>query len=212
MITVSDQPSSSNPIYLPPIEDDIDIPLGIELDLNDRLPGLKLDEPTVVLIDANNFYRRAISEGFLVDYHKLRAIFAARCKLEDFYVFSAVDETEPKAVEWVQDLQRAGITTITKPVRQYIDDQNKYVYKGNMDTEMTWVAARLPDHIKHVIIGSCDSDFLAVVEGLQSDEGRTASVMGISNHRRRGMSADLIRQADYFYDLWYIKEQVAIYG
>lgn len=187
-----------------------DTSLMEELEINEVFPGLVRGQPTAVLIDYNNLYRRSRAEGFVIDCPKLKSILANRCDLRYFAVVSAVDIEDPAMRPWIEDLRAANITPITKPVRRYVDDfTNEWVFKGNMDVELTIEALSLSEGFTHVIIGSCDGDFIPLIERLRKGRLRTVSVMGVSNFRRKGMNQDLIRCASNFYDLRLISKYIS---
>lgn len=184
-----------------------------ELEINEVFPGLIRGQGTAVLIDVNNLYRRSKAEGFTIDYPKLKSIISSRCDLRCFAVVSAVDVEDPAMHPWIEKLRAAGITPITKPVRRYLDDlTGEWVYKGNMDVELTIEALTLSEGFAHVIIGSCDGDFIPLIKHLREGRFRTISVLGISNYKRKGMNEELIRCADNFYDLRLIEKHISTLG
>ena len=195
-----------------PIPKDLERDTGLqdELAINEVFSGLVRGQATAVLIDVNNLYRRSMAEGFSLEYTKIKDIIAARCDLRYFAVVTAIDVGNPAMHPWIDSLRQAGITCITKPVRPYYDEfSNESVYKGNMDVELTIDAMSLSDGFAHVIIGSCDGDFIPLIKRLREGRFRTVSVMGVSNHLRKGMSQDLIKCADNFYDLRLIAKHVS---
>lgn len=184
-----------------------------ELEINEAFPGLIRGQGTAVLIDVNNLYRRSKAEGFVIDYTKLKSIIGSRCDLRYFAVVSAVDVENPAMHPWIEKLRAAGIIPITKPVKRYVDDvTDNWVYKGNMDVELTISALTLSEGFAHVIIGTCDGDFIPLIKHLRTGNFRTVSVLGISNNKRKGMNEELIRCADNFYDLLMIEKHVSSVG
>jgi len=195
-----------------PIPKDIisDTSLIDELEINEAFPGLIRGQATAVLIDVNNLYRRSKAEGFTIDYTRIKNIIGSRCDLRYFAVVSAVDIEDPAMHPWIEKLRGAGITPITKPVKRYLDDlTGDWVFKGNMDVELTIAALTLSDGFAHVIIGSCDGDFIPLIKHLRNGNFRTISVLGVSNFKRKGMNEDLIRYADNFYDLRIVEKHIS---
>jgi uncharacterized LabA/DUF88 family protein len=111
---------------------------------------------------------------------------------------------------WIEKLRGAGITPITKPVKRYLDDlTGEWIFKGNMDVELTIAALTLSDGFAHVVIGSCDGDFIPLIKHLRNGNFRTISVLGVSNFLRKGMNEELIRYADNFYDLRIVQKHIS---
>ena len=186
--------------------------IGEQLELNEALPGLALHEPTAILLDVNNLYRRADENGFRIDYLKLRAMFSQRCDLRYAGVCSAVDRTDPKAQQWVSYMRRHGYDTITRDLKRYINRDGDAVSKGNMDVELTIAAMSLSPGFTHVVIGTCDGDFVPLVEKLREGHLRKVSVLGITNDDNSGMSDALRNAADNFYDMTAIRGYIEYLG
>lgn len=193
-----------------PEEAETDKLVNKELSISEALPGLMRGQGTAILIDSNNLYRRAKSEGFQIDYVKLKNIFASRCDLRHCSIFSAVNPEDHRAQDWISFLTAHGIIPITKPVRRMVDDNDTPYYKGNMDVDLVIEAMSLSEGFAHVVIGSCDGDFVPLINALRKGRYRTVSVMGISNHLGKGMSEDLAKSGDHFYDLWKIKDYITV--
>lgn len=180
------------------------------LRLNEYLPNLSRTEPTAILLDVNNLYKRAQANDFRLDYIRLRQIFETRCDLRYMGAFSAVDAQDPDAVNWVQYLREKGYDVVTKDLKRYVGSQGTNVTKGNMDIEIAVKAMSLSSGILHVIIGTCDGDFIPLIDKLREGEARKVSVLGVRNPNSWvGMSEELVRSADNFYDLGAIKDYVS---
>lgn len=184
--------------------------LETELEINDIFSGLIMTEKTAVFIDVNNLYKRSRAEGFVLDYTKVSKLVSSRCLLEHFCVVSAINVDDPSMLAWIEKCKEDGITPITKPVRQYVDDYDGGIkFKGNMDVELTIEIMKLYENYDHIVIGTCDGDFVALVNHLKNNAAKKVSVMGISNYRRKGMSEDLVNSAENFYDLRLIRNSVS---
>jgi uncharacterized LabA/DUF88 family protein len=186
--------------------------MGSALAINEALPGLNKHEPTAMLLDINNLYRRADDNGWRIDYNKLKTIFESRCDLRYCGAFSAVDRSNTKSNAWALYMADKGYVTVTKDLKRYVSRNGENVSKGNMDVEITVAAMDLSEAFAHVIIGSCDGDFLPLVERLRKGHFRRVSVLGITNDGKTGMSETLARAGDNFYDLTEIKEHVSYKG
>jgi uncharacterized LabA/DUF88 family protein len=183
-----------------------------EVRLNDALPGLVLHEPTAILLDINNLFRRARDQRFRIDYLKLKTLFEQRCDLRYAAGFSAVDQSDEQAVDWVKFMRKIGYNMDVKNLHQYVAGDGTEVVKGNMDIEMTCAAKDLPDAFTHVIIGTSDRDFIALIKNLKKNPARRVSVLGMSGPNWAGMSRQLVEAADNFYDLSRIQEYVEFRG
>lgn len=187
-------------------------PLEVALEINEALPGLVRHEPTALLLDVNNLYKRANDNGFRIDYDRLKSIFEQRCDLRHCAAFSAVDRNNPSAGKWADYMVNKGYTLVVKDLKRYTNAKGEMVSKGNMDIEITIAALNLSEAFAHVIIGTCDGDFVPLLNELREGNFRKVSVLGITNSNWTGMSDTLIRSADYFYDLTAIKEHIEYTG
>lgn len=180
-----------------------------ELIINDILPGLVRGEPTALLLDVNNLFKRARSNDFRIDYARLRSIFAHRCDLRYCAAFSSVAPHDRNATKWVSYMEYQGYSVITKDLYRYEDLAGNIITKGNMDIEMTIAAMKLNTAFAHVIIGTCDGDFSPLVTELRNDNFRKVSVLGLKDKDWSGMNDLLIRSADNFYDMSKLKEFIS---
>jgi uncharacterized LabA/DUF88 family protein len=183
-----------------------------ELAINEALPGLKLHEPTALLLDINNLYRRSRDNNFRIDYLRLINILRARCDLRYAAAFSAVDRDDPEALDWLKYMNDVGYDIINRDLINYTGDDGRQVMKGNMDIEIAISAMKLSHGFTHVIIGTCDGDFVPLVHELQEDPIRRVSVLGISGENWKGMSKSLARAADNFYDLSKLVDEIHYRG
>lgn len=180
------------------------------LRINDLLPGLNHYEPTALLLDINNLYRRADYNKFRIDYHRLKTIFDHRCDLRYCAGFSAVDRKNPDTTAWINYMYSQGYDMHVKDLKEYVDHRGNTISKGNMDMELAIEALSLSPGFGHVIIGTCDGDFVPLLKKLKEGRFRKVSVLGMTNQDRVGMNAGLIQTADYFYDLSCLKEFVEL--
>lgn len=180
------------------------------LRINDLLPGLNHFEPTALLLDINNLYRRADYNKFRIDYNRLKTIFEHRCDLRYCAGFSAVDRKNPDTINWINYMNSQGYDMHVKDLKEYVDHRGNLIIKGNMDMELAVEAMSLSPAFSHVIIGTCDGDFVCLLKKLKEGYFRKVSVLGMTNQDRVGMNAELIKNADYFYDLARLKEFVEL--
>ena len=201
------------PLKLP----DIPLPIDIEptfhddLELNALLPGLVQGEPTALLLDTNNLFHSSKELGFRIDYAKLRNIFTNRCDLRACMAFSATDPNSADATKWVNFMTRSGYKLVTEPIKRHIDGRGRSVTKGNMDIPLTIAAMSLSPGFKHVIIGTCDGDFVPLVENLREGGMRTVSVLGMrAGSNNIAMSEALVESAKHFYNLYDMQKYISL--
>lgn len=188
---------------------DLSTMVGPELTINEALPGLVRGEPTALLLDVNNLFRVARKNDFRIDYVRLKSIFENRCDLRYCSAFSAVDRDDTGAVNWANYLADKGYTLVTKDLKRWYNDTGQLISKGNMDIEIAVAAMSLSPAFSHIVIGTCDGDFIPLIEKLREGSFRKVSVLGLRNKDWSGMSKSLVKSADNFYDLLDIKDYVS---
>lgn len=186
--------------------------VGEELTLNEALPGLVRGEGTALLLDISSLFYAAKANNFSIDYGKLRNIFRTRCDLRYCGAFSAVDNDDVGSMNWLNFMQKTGYSVTTKDLQRYVTEDDSIVTKGNMDIEIAIAAMKLSDGFGHVIIGTCDGDFIPLIETLREGNFRKVSVLGMGKSSWAGMNNALIRAADNFYDMSLFKEQITYHG
>lgn len=167
------------------------------------------DERLALFIDGSNLYAAAKSLGFDIDYKLLRQEFMRRGKLLRAFYYTALLENEEYSpirplVDW---LHYNGFTMVTKPAREYTDNQGRRKVKGNMDIELTVDALEISQFVEHVVLFSGDGDFRPLVEALQR-KGCRVSVVSTIRSQPPMISDDLRRQADNFIELDELKEVI----
>jgi uncharacterized LabA/DUF88 family protein len=184
-----------------------------ELFVNEQLPGLNLKEATALILDVNNLYKAARYHGFRIDYTKLRAMFDNRCNLRHCTAIGATNQNDPLSMDWVAYMKSAGYVLITKDLRIHTLMDGTTREKGNMDVEITIDAMGLSPAFTHIVLGTCDSDFIPLIKSLKNGKQRTVSVLGVSNNSQVSvMSSDLVKEADNFYDLSKLIDYISFEG
>jgi len=191
---------------------DMTLLVGNELVINEALPELVKGEATALLLDVNNLFKRAKENGFRIDYTELKAIFDNRCDLRYCGAFSAIDPNNKDSVDWVSYMTDKGYKVITKDLKRYTNSQGRVITKGNMDIEITIAALSLSESFSHIVIGTCDGDFVPLIDKLREGHFRKVSILGMRNSNWTGMSESLIRSADNFYDMMSIKDFISYHG
>lgn len=160
------------------------------------------EERLALFIDGANLYATARALDMEIDYKSLRAHFAKQGRLVRAFYYTAILEDQEYSplrplVDW---LDYNGFTLVTKPVKEFTDDQGRRKIKGNMDIEIAVDMLNISDKLDHVVLFSGDGDFRRLLEAVQR-RGLRATVIS-SNRTQPSMIADeLRRQADQFVDL-----------
>ncbi|PZP56138.1 MAG: NYN domain-containing protein [Micavibrio aeruginosavorus] len=167
------------------------------------------DEKLAVFIDGSNLYAAARSLNFDIDYRKLLAWAGQRGRLIRAFYYTALIEDQDYTpirplVDW---LDYNGYTMVTKPAKEFTDNQGRRKVKGNIDIELAVDMMEMADKVDHIILFSGDGDFRKLVEAVQRKGVRVSVVSTIST--TPPMIADeLRRQADQFMDLTSVLEYI----
>ncbi len=118
------------------------------------------------------------------------------------YYYTAIMENQDYSpirplVDW---LDYNGYTVITKPAKEFIDDEGKRKIKGDMDVEIAVDMLELSEKLDHVVLFSGDGDFRHLIEAVQRKNTRVTVVSTVQSNPP--MAADeMRRQADFFVEL-----------
>ena len=160
------------------------------------------EERLALFIDGANLYATARALDMEIDYKSLRAHFSKKGRLLRAFYYTAILEDQEYSplrplIDW---LDYNGFTLVTKPVKEFTDDQGRRKIKGNMDIEIAVDMLNISDQLDHVVLFSGDGDFRRLLEAVQR-RGVRATVVS-SNRTQPSMIADeLRRQADQFLEL-----------
>ena len=155
-----------------------------------------------VFIDGANLYATAKALGFDIDYRRLLKEFQGRGALVRVSYYTAVIEDQEFSsirplIDW---LDYNGFTVVTKPTKEFFDDNGRRRVKASMDIELAVDAMELAKHVDQIVLFSGDGDFRSLVEAVQRRGVRVTVISTISS--QPPMIADeLRRQADVFTDL-----------
>jgi uncharacterized LabA/DUF88 family protein len=159
-------------------------------------------ERLALFIDGANLYATARALDMEIDYKALRRFFSEKSRLVRAFYYTAILEDQEYSplrplIDW---LDYNGFTLVTKPVKEFVDDQGRRKIKGNMDIEIAVDMLNISDALDHAVLFSGDGDFRRLLEAIQR-RGVRATVIS-SNKTQPSMIADeLRRQADQFIDL-----------
>ena len=160
------------------------------------------EERMALFIDGSNLHATARALDMEIDYKNLRSHFAGKSRLIRAFYYTALLEDQEFSplrplVDW---LDYNGFTLVTKPVKEFTDDQGRRKIKGNMDIEIAVDMLNIADELDHAVLFSGDGDFRRLLEAVQRRGVRVTVVS--SNRTRPSMIADeLRRQADQYLEL-----------
>jgi len=166
-------------------------------------------ERLALFIDGANLYATARALDIEIDYKALRAYFSEKGRLVRAFYYTAILEDQEYSplrplIDW---LDYNGFTLVTKPVKEFVDEQGRRKIKGNMDIEIAVDMLNISDSLDHAILFSGDGDFRRLLEAIQRRGTRVTVVS--SNATQPSMIADeLRRQADQFVDLVQLRDLI----
>lgn len=167
------------------------------------------DEKIAIFIDGANLYSTARSLQLEIDYKRLRETFSDKGKLVRVFYYTAIVEDQDYSplrplIDW---LDYNGYTLVTKPVKEFTDDQGRRKIKGSMDIEIAVDMLNIAEAVDHILLFSGDGNFRRLIEAVQSRGVRVTVIS--SNTTQPSMIADeLRRQADQFVDLEELREAI----
>lgn len=160
------------------------------------------EERLALFIDGSNLYATARALNMEIDYKALRSFFSKQSRLVRAFYYTAILEEQEYSplrplIDW---LDYNGFTLVTKPVKEFTDEQGRRKIKGNMDIEIAVDMLNISENIDHIVLFSGDGDFRRLLEAVQRKGVRVTVIS--SNRTQPSMIADeLRRQADQFIDL-----------
>ena len=167
------------------------------------------DERIGLFIDGANLFSTTKALDFDIDFKRLLEEFRKRGKLIRANYYTALLEHEDynplrPLVDW---LDYNGFSVITKPAREFTDENGRRRIKGDMDIELAVDMLEAANYLDHIILFSGDGDFTTLVEALQR-KGRKVSVVSTMATQPPMIADDLRRQADHFIDLVSLKQDI----
>lgn len=120
-----------------------------------------------IFIDNSNWFYPQKELGWKISFSKLKNLLASYYKLKalNLYAGTPLDGSDQKTFQkFVQALKYLGFEVKTKPLKKiWLDrEHKKFVHKCNFDVEIALDVARTIKDLDLIILGSGDSDFLAV--------------------------------------------------
>ena len=167
-------------------------------------------EKIALFIDGANLYATTKKLGIEIDYKKLLQEFRSRGNLvRAFYYTAVIEDQEFSSIRPLIDwLDYNGYQVVTKPTKEFVDQNGRRKVKGNMDIELTVDAMELAPHMDHMVLFSGDGDFRALLESVQRRGVRVTVVSSLTT--QPPMVADeLRRQADVFLDIAELQPKIS---
>lgn len=120
-----------------------------------------------LFIDNSNWFYPQKELGWKISFSKLKNFLEDHYKLKvlNLYVGTPLDNLDHKKFKGFENkLKSLGFDVKTKPLKKiWLDrDHKKFVHKCNFDVEISLDVARTIKDLDLIIMGSGDSDFLAV--------------------------------------------------
>ncbi len=166
-------------------------------------------ERAAIFIDGANLYAATRALSTDIDYRKFLDYFRQHTQLlRATYYTSIVEDQEYSSIRPLIDwLDYNGYSIVTKPLREFTDQQGRRKVKGGIDVELAVDAMTLSPHIDHVVLVSGDGGFRYLVETLQKAGKRVTAVSTIRSQPPM-IADDLRRQADHFIDIADLAEEI----
>lgn len=153
-------------------------------------------ERIVVLIDGLHLRSTERALGFHIDYNRLRARFQSGAHLPRiaYYMPQAAQADEDPMRRLLDWLSCNGYQVVTRPARQFVDDEGKSHIRGDTRVALAVDAMDLAATTDHIVLIAGHSDFAYLVGALKR-RGKRVTVLSST----RGVVADeLRRQSDVF--------------
>jgi uncharacterized LabA/DUF88 family protein len=161
--------------------------------------------PTTVIIDGPHAYMAARSLGFEIDFRRLRDWLDATCQPRHIHyyttVLDAAEGDKNSLAPLVNWLQYNGFKVLTKPVREYVDEETGHRrIRGNTVAELTVALLEATHWAGQILLLGGDGDLRAGVEAAQRRGVRVVLASTVKSNPPL-CSDDLRRAADAFIDI-----------
>ena len=163
-----------------------------------------------LFIDGSNMFAATQSLGFDVDYEKLLNLFSnSGDDLLRAYYYTALDTSgERCSMKPVADwLQFHGYSLVTKPTKEFIQEDGRRKLKGNMDVEIAVDVLEVSKYVDRIYLFSGDGDFTYLVQAVKRSGVRVVVVSTVCSNPVM-IADELRRQADEFVDLQDLKTHI----
>jgi uncharacterized LabA/DUF88 family protein len=160
------------------------------------------EEKTAVFIDGSNLYAAARSLEFDIDYRLLLQWVASHSRLvrASYYTVLPDDQEYSPIRPLVDWLDYNGYKMVTKPAKEFTDNQGRRKIKGSIDIELAIDMIEIAPCVDHIMLFSGDGDFKRLIEAVQK-KGVRVTVISTIKSTPPMVADELRRQADHFLDL-----------
>jgi len=167
------------------------------------------DERIGLFIDGANIFSTTKALDFDIDFKRLLDEFRKRGRLIRANYYTALLEHEDfnplrPLVDW---LDFNGFSVVTKPAKEFTDDQGRRRIKGDMDIELAVDMIEAAEYLDHIILFTGDGDFCRALQMAQSKGARITVVSSLKT-KPPIIAGELRRQADEFIELMDLKELI----
>ncbi|AKK20680.1 NYN domain-containing protein [Candidatus Liberibacter africanus] len=169
-------------------------------------------EKIALFIDGANLYAASKALGFDIDYRKLLKAFRSRARvLRAYYYTTVIEDSEQQfsplhpLLDW---LHYNGFQVVSKTAREFVEVSGRKRIKASMDVDLAVDAFEQSEGVEHSVIFSGDGDFTPLVAALQRKAKKVTIISTVLSNPSM-VSDQLRRQADYFIDLAYLKNEIA---
>lgn len=155
-----------------------------------------------VFIDAANILYSQQTLGWRVDYAKLKAYIEKECDLKGIFFYTGHVGDNAKQQSFLQKLRALGYHIHSKEVKRIRTGRHTYLWKGNLDVELSIDAVLSLSEYETLILLSGDSDFAYLLDVVKQ-RGRRVIVMSQRGH----VSRELLERAK-FIDLRRLRDEI----
>jgi len=131
-------------------------------------PSQKERPRAKVHVDGANMFYTQRKLGWTIDWEKVKTVISQEFDALEFRYYTGLKKGDRKMPKYLRYLDKIGFTTITKPLKKIAIDKGHpawklhgytYIYKANLDVEMTADILLERAELDCVILFSGDSDF-----------------------------------------------------
>jgi uncharacterized LabA/DUF88 family protein len=166
------------------------------------VPHFYPDERIAIYIDGSNLHAAAKSLKLDLDFRRVREYFAERGRfVRAVYYTALVEDHENSPLRPLLDwLDYNGFTIVTKPAKEFYDENGHRRIKGNMDIELAVDMMDAASTLDHIVLFSGDGDFRYLVDAIKK-RGVRVTVCSSAETSPPMVADELRRQADGFIEL-----------
>jgi uncharacterized LabA/DUF88 family protein len=167
------------------------------------------DERIGIFIDGANLFSTTKGLDFDIDFKRLLDEFRKRGRLIRANYYTALLEHEEfnplrPLVDW---LAYNGFKVISKPAKEFTDDQGRKRIKGDMDIELAVDMIESAAFLDHIVLFTGDGDFCRALDAVQRF-GTRVTVISSLRTTPPMIAAELRRQADEFIELQDLRDLI----